>query len=181
MGPGLEFLDEKGARALVEFWLSAESFRSDLQQRAAYSPEEAQEDAMVLYDRCHPFPLQLHCRGKRMAGTGTSPCKRPEAGWAWARVCVGSWSSGSAERAAPFPTASTPPSGPSTFTFTRSAAKAPLTQLQHLSLAALQKYLEPFLRSSSFESYLKELIYTIQNTLVLPDPDRLRQGSREPS
>uniref|UniRef100_A0A914WH81 RGS domain-containing protein n=1 Tax=Plectus sambesii TaxID=2011161 RepID=A0A914WH81_9BILA len=47
----MELLDRDGKRSLVEFWLAADSFAEDLKRRKDYSVEEAQADAMVLYDK----------------------------------------------------------------------------------------------------------------------------------
>ncbi len=47
----MQLLDRDGKRSLVEFWLAADSFAEDLKRRKNYSVEEAQGDAMVLYDK----------------------------------------------------------------------------------------------------------------------------------
>lgn len=56
----MEFLEQEGHRALLEFWLAATNFQQQLQeQKDCYDPVEAQNDAVVLYDKY--FSLQAHC------------------------------------------------------------------------------------------------------------------------
>lgn len=56
----MEFLEQENHRALLEFWLAATNFQQQLQeQKEFYDPIEAQNDAVVLYDKY--FSLQAHC------------------------------------------------------------------------------------------------------------------------
>lgn len=56
----MEFLEQEGHRTLLEFWLAATNFQQQLQeQKDCYDPVEAQNDAVVLYDKY--FSLQAHC------------------------------------------------------------------------------------------------------------------------
>lgn len=52
----MEFLEQENHRVLLEFWLAATNFQ---QQKDCYDPVEAQNDAVVLYDKY--FSLQAHC------------------------------------------------------------------------------------------------------------------------
>lgn len=48
----LQFLEQEGARLLIEFWMAADNFCSHLQeQEGNYDSIQAQTDAMVLYDK----------------------------------------------------------------------------------------------------------------------------------
>lgn len=53
----MEFLEQEGQRALLEFWLAATHFQQQLQEQN--DPVETQNDAVVLYDKY--FSLQAHC------------------------------------------------------------------------------------------------------------------------
>lgn len=56
----MEFLEQENHRGLLEFWLAATNFQQQLQeQKDRYDPIEAQNDAVVLYDKY--FSLQAHC------------------------------------------------------------------------------------------------------------------------
>lgn len=56
----MEFLEQENHRALLEFWLAATNFQQQLhEQKESYDPMEAQNDAVVLYDKY--FSLQAHC------------------------------------------------------------------------------------------------------------------------
>lgn len=56
----MEFLEQENHRALLEFWLAATNFQQQLQeQKEFFDPIEAQNDAVVLYDKY--FSLQAHC------------------------------------------------------------------------------------------------------------------------
>lgn len=49
-----KYLEQEGGQALLEFWISAFNFKQHLQKQQGsktYNPEEAQADAMVLYDK----------------------------------------------------------------------------------------------------------------------------------
>ncbi|XP_070572257.1 A-kinase anchor protein 10, mitochondrial-like [Ptychodera flava] len=53
----MEYIEQEGANDLLQFWLAADNFqRHLLEQSGQYDPIEAQNDAMVLYDRY--FSLQ---------------------------------------------------------------------------------------------------------------------------
>lgn len=55
----MEFLEQEGSRNLLEFWLAASNLQQQLeQQKEFYDPVEAQNDAVVLYDKY--FSLQAH-------------------------------------------------------------------------------------------------------------------------
>lgn len=54
----MEFLEQEDKRVLLEFWLAATNFQQQ-QQKGGYDPIEAQNDAVVLYDKY--FSLQAHC------------------------------------------------------------------------------------------------------------------------
>lgn len=48
----MEFLEQEGCTSLVEFWIAAHHFRLQYQEGDQnYDPMEAQNDAMVLYDK----------------------------------------------------------------------------------------------------------------------------------
>ena len=48
----MEFLEQEGCTNLLEFWISALNFQQQYQNRSKdYNPVQAQEDAMVLYDK----------------------------------------------------------------------------------------------------------------------------------
>lgn len=56
----MEFLEQECNRNLLEFWLAATNFHQQLSiQRDFFDPIEAQNDAVVLYDKY--FSLQAHC------------------------------------------------------------------------------------------------------------------------
>lgn len=56
----MEFLEQENNRSLLEFWLAATNFQQQLQdQKEFFDPIEAQNDAVVLYDKY--FSLQAHC------------------------------------------------------------------------------------------------------------------------
>lgn len=56
----MEFLEQENRRTLLEFWLAATNFQQQLQsQKHLFDPIEAQNDAVVLYDKY--FSLQAHC------------------------------------------------------------------------------------------------------------------------
>lgn len=47
-----QFLDRVGDKRLLEFYIATDSFKQDLLSREnSYDPIQAQEDAMVIYDR----------------------------------------------------------------------------------------------------------------------------------
>ncbi|XP_046992041.1 A-kinase anchor protein 10, mitochondrial isoform X1 [Schistocerca americana] len=55
-----EFMEQEGHRSLVEFWLAAVNFRQHLlEKKGVYDPVEAQNDAIILYDKY--FSLQATC------------------------------------------------------------------------------------------------------------------------
>ncbi|CAH0554413.1 unnamed protein product [Brassicogethes aeneus] len=56
----MEFLEQENTRALLEFWIAASNFQQQLHdQKDFFDPIEAQNDAVVLYDKY--FSLQAHC------------------------------------------------------------------------------------------------------------------------
>ncbi|KAK9730367.1 Regulator of G protein signaling domain [Popillia japonica] len=56
----MEFLEQESNRNLLEFWLAATNFHQQLHnQKEFVDPVEAQNDAVVLYDKY--FSLQAHC------------------------------------------------------------------------------------------------------------------------
>lgn len=56
----MEFLEQEGTASLLEFWLAATNFQQQLtDQHGSYNPEEAQNDAVILYDKY--FSLQATC------------------------------------------------------------------------------------------------------------------------
>lgn len=56
----MEFLEQENNRNLLEFWLAATNFHQQLRdQKEFFDPIEAQNDAVVLYDKY--FSLQAHC------------------------------------------------------------------------------------------------------------------------
>lgn len=56
----MEFLEQENHRNLLEFWLAATNFQQQLHdQKQFVDPIEAQNDAVVLYDKY--FSLQAHC------------------------------------------------------------------------------------------------------------------------
>lgn len=55
----MEFLEQEGSRNLLEFWLAAINFRQQLLDHQNLDPDEAQKDAVVLYDKY--FSLQATC------------------------------------------------------------------------------------------------------------------------
>lgn len=56
----MEFLEQENNRSLLEFWLAATNFQQQLHdQKEFFDPIEAQNDAIVLYDKY--FSLQAHC------------------------------------------------------------------------------------------------------------------------
>lgn len=57
----MEFLEQENTTSLLEFWLAATNFRQQLmhQDRNDYDPQEAQNDAIILYDKY--FSLQATC------------------------------------------------------------------------------------------------------------------------
>lgn len=51
-------MEQEGQRVLIEFWLSTDSFHQQLASNdGAYDVEQAQRDAMVLYDRQELFRI----------------------------------------------------------------------------------------------------------------------------
>lgn len=56
----MEFLEQENKRSLLEFWLAATNLQQQLlHQKDFFDPLEAQNDAVVLYDKY--FSLQAHC------------------------------------------------------------------------------------------------------------------------
>lgn len=56
----MEFLEQENNRSLLEFWIAATNFQQQLHdQKEFFDPIEAQNDAIVLYDKY--FSLQAHC------------------------------------------------------------------------------------------------------------------------
>nr|CAH7718806.1 unnamed protein product [Callosobruchus chinensis] len=56
----MEFLEVENQRSLLEFWMAATNFQQQLQRQKEFlDPVEAQNDAIVLYDKY--FSLQAHC------------------------------------------------------------------------------------------------------------------------
>lgn len=56
----MEYLEQENNRNLLEFWLAATNFHQQLRdQKEHLDPIEAQNDAVVLYDKY--FSLQAHC------------------------------------------------------------------------------------------------------------------------
>lgn len=56
----MEFLEQENHRSLLEFWIAATNFQQQLHdQKEFFDPIEAQNDAVVLYDKY--FSLQAHC------------------------------------------------------------------------------------------------------------------------
>lgn len=56
----MEFLEQESQRSLLEFWIAASNFQQQLHdQKIFLDPVEAQNDAVVLYDKY--FSLQAHC------------------------------------------------------------------------------------------------------------------------
>lgn len=47
----MEFLEQEGCTNLLEFWISALNFQQQYQENKDYDPNQAQDDAMVLYDK----------------------------------------------------------------------------------------------------------------------------------
>ena len=48
----LQFMEQEGARHLMQFWMAADNFQQQLiQQEGTYDGMQAQSDAMILYDR----------------------------------------------------------------------------------------------------------------------------------
>lgn len=56
----MEFLEQENCSHLLEFWIAANNFQQQLNdQKEFFDPVEAQNDAVVLYDKY--FSLQAHC------------------------------------------------------------------------------------------------------------------------
>ncbi|KAJ9593957.1 hypothetical protein L9F63_014598 [Diploptera punctata] len=55
----MEYMEQEGNQSLVEFWLAAVNFQQHLNDKKNYDPIEAQNDAIVLYDKY--FSLQATC------------------------------------------------------------------------------------------------------------------------
>ncbi|RZC41698.1 RGS domain containing protein [Asbolus verrucosus] len=56
----MEFLEQENSRSLLEFWIAATNLQQQLHdQKEFFDPIEAQNDAVVLYDKY--FSLQAHC------------------------------------------------------------------------------------------------------------------------
>ncbi|XP_018563428.1 A-kinase anchor protein 10, mitochondrial [Anoplophora glabripennis] len=56
----MEYLEQENQRCLLEFWMAASNLQQQLHdQKEFYDPVEAQNDAVVLYDKY--FSLQAHC------------------------------------------------------------------------------------------------------------------------
>ncbi|ENN73299.1 hypothetical protein D910_08986, partial [Dendroctonus ponderosae] len=56
----MEFLEQESKRSLLEFWIAATNLQQQLRdQKEFFDPIEAQNDAIVLYDKY--FSLQAHC------------------------------------------------------------------------------------------------------------------------
>lgn len=56
----MEYLEQENNRPLLDFWLAASNFQQQLNdQKEFFDPIEAQNDAVVLYDKY--FSLQAHC------------------------------------------------------------------------------------------------------------------------
>ncbi|KAL1497267.1 hypothetical protein ABEB36_008260 [Hypothenemus hampei] len=56
----MEFLEQESKRSLLEFWIAATNLQQQLNdQKEFFDPIEAQNDAIVLYDKY--FSLQAHC------------------------------------------------------------------------------------------------------------------------
>lgn len=48
----MEFLENEGAKGMLEFWMAANNFKEQyVSQDHRYDPVQAQNDAMVLYDK----------------------------------------------------------------------------------------------------------------------------------
>lgn len=48
----MEFLEQEGCTSYLEFWIAASNFQQQYQNASKnYDPMQAQEDAMVLYDK----------------------------------------------------------------------------------------------------------------------------------
>lgn len=47
-----QYMEQEGNQSLVEFWLAAVNFEQHLRdQKGNYDPVEAQNDAIILYDK----------------------------------------------------------------------------------------------------------------------------------
>lgn len=55
----MEFMEQEGHRHLLEFWMMADNFSRQLTNQESYNATQAQDDAMVLYDKY--FSLQATC------------------------------------------------------------------------------------------------------------------------
>ncbi|CAG9761074.1 unnamed protein product [Ceutorhynchus assimilis] len=56
----MEFIEQENKRTLLEFWIAATNLQQQLKdQKEFFDPIEAQNDAIVLYDKY--FSLQAHC------------------------------------------------------------------------------------------------------------------------
>ncbi|KAJ9578104.1 hypothetical protein L9F63_025041 [Diploptera punctata] len=60
----MEYMEQEGNQSLVEFWLAAVNFQQHLNDKKNYDPIEAQNDAIVLYDKTKHLP-----RGRPLAQT----------------------------------------------------------------------------------------------------------------
>lgn len=48
----LQFVEQEGGRQMLQLWVAASNFRQQLIEHAGmYDPQQAQADAMVLYDK----------------------------------------------------------------------------------------------------------------------------------
>ena len=54
----MEFMELENKRELLDFWMSAMSYKQNLlEKKGAASPEEAQADALIIYDK---YSFSIH-------------------------------------------------------------------------------------------------------------------------